>query len=132
MDEQGRHRRVSDHGFERGYRTNSSGSNELEIKITNQWVNRRVGDRSLDPEMQVLSSGAPRFGAPRAVLLQTGDEDLWSDPKGEFLAAVDAGRVYELLGAEGPGYRSMAGAGRAGSRDYQLLHARRRTRYSTV
>ncbi|MEX2600739.1 MAG: hypothetical protein WD355_03765 [Balneolaceae bacterium] len=38
--------------------------------------------------------------APRAVLLQTGDEDLWSDPKGEFLAAVDAGRVYELLGAE--------------------------------
>lgn len=39
--------------------------------------------------------------APRPVLLQTGTEDLWSDPKGEFLAASDAGRVYEFLGAEG-------------------------------
>lgn len=39
--------------------------------------------------------------APRPVLLQTGTEDLWSDPKGEFLAAIDASRVYEFLGAEG-------------------------------
>jgi hypothetical protein len=39
--------------------------------------------------------------APRPLLLQTGTEDLWSDPKGEFLAAVDASRVYEFLGTEG-------------------------------
>lgn len=39
--------------------------------------------------------------APRPVLLQTGSEDLWSDPKGEFLAAVDASRVYRFLGAQG-------------------------------
>jgi len=32
--------------------------------------------------------------APRPVLLQTGDSDLWSDPKGEFLAAIAAGPVY--------------------------------------
>ncbi len=38
--------------------------------------------------------------APRPVLLQTGDKDLWSDPKGEFLAAVAAGPVYRLLGKE--------------------------------
>jgi len=38
---------------------------------------------------------------PRPVLLQTGSEDLWSDPKGEFLAAVDAGRVYRFLGRQG-------------------------------
>src|SRR4029078_9723266 len=36
--------------------------------------------------------------APRPVLLQTGDTDRWSDPKGEFLAAVAAGPVFKLLG----------------------------------
>ena len=38
--------------------------------------------------------------APRPLLLQTGDTDNWSDPKGEFLAAVAAGPVYKLLGKE--------------------------------
>lgn len=41
--------------------------------------------------------------APRPLLLQTGNTDYWSDPKGEFLAAVDAGRVYQLLGKQGLG-----------------------------
>ncbi len=36
--------------------------------------------------------------APRPLLLQTGSTDNWSDPKGEFLAAVAAGPVYKLLG----------------------------------
>jgi hypothetical protein len=39
--------------------------------------------------------------APRPVLLQTGSTDYWSDPKGEFLAAVAAGPVYRLLGKQG-------------------------------
>ena len=39
--------------------------------------------------------------APRPVLLQTGNKDFWSDPKGEFLAAVAAGPVYKLLGKDG-------------------------------
>ena len=39
--------------------------------------------------------------APRPLLLQTGDTDKWSDPKGEFLAAVAAGPVYKLLGKDG-------------------------------
>jgi hypothetical protein len=38
--------------------------------------------------------------APRPLLLQTGNTDNWSDPKGEFLAAVAAGPVYKLLGAQ--------------------------------
>lgn len=38
--------------------------------------------------------------APRPLLLQTGTTDNWSDPKGEFLAAVAAGPVYRLLGKE--------------------------------
>lgn len=41
--------------------------------------------------------------APRPVFLQTGDQDLWSDPKGEFLSAVAAEPVYRLLGKEGLG-----------------------------
>jgi hypothetical protein len=39
--------------------------------------------------------------APRPLLLQTGDTDYWSDPKGEFLAAKAADPVYALLGKQG-------------------------------
>ena len=38
--------------------------------------------------------------APRPLLLQTGDKDYWSDPKGEFLAEVAAAPVYKLLGKD--------------------------------
>jgi hypothetical protein len=41
--------------------------------------------------------------APRPVLLQTGDTDKWSDPMGEFRAAVAAEPVYELFGKKGLG-----------------------------
>ncbi|MES2332670.1 MAG: acetylxylan esterase [Bacteroidota bacterium] len=49
--------------------------------------------------------------APRPLLLQTGDTDYWSDPKGEFLAAVAAEPVYALFGAKGPGTTVMPEAG---------------------
>jgi hypothetical protein len=49
--------------------------------------------------------------APRPVLLQTGDTDRWSDPKGEFLAAVAAGPVYKLLGKQGLDTTQMPAAG---------------------
>jgi len=49
--------------------------------------------------------------APRPVLLQTGDTDRWSDPKGEFLAAVAAGPVYKLLGKQGLDTTEMPAAG---------------------
>ena len=49
--------------------------------------------------------------APRPVFLQTGDGDGWSDPKGEFLAAVAAEPVYRLLGKEGLGTDKMPEAG---------------------
>ncbi|TDH21665.1 acetylxylan esterase [Segetibacter sp. 3557_3] len=48
--------------------------------------------------------------APRPLLLQTGDTDYWSDPKGEFLAAVAAEPVYKLFGKGGPS-GDMPGAG---------------------
>jgi hypothetical protein len=49
--------------------------------------------------------------APRPLLLQTGDTDYWSDPKGEFLAAVAAEPVYKLFGKKGPGTDVMPAAG---------------------
>lgn len=51
--------------------------------------------------------------APRPVLLQTGDKDFWSDPKGEFLAAVAAEPVYRLLGKEGLNTQEMPPAGQS-------------------
>lgn len=50
--------------------------------------------------------------APRPVFLQTGDSDFWSDPKGEFLAAVAAEPVYRLYGKQGLGTVTMPPAGR--------------------
>jgi hypothetical protein len=41
--------------------------------------------------------------APQPFVATDGNADFWSDPKGEFLAAVDGGRVYELLGKQGLG-----------------------------
>ncbi len=49
--------------------------------------------------------------APRPLLLQTGDTDRWSDPKGEFLAAIAARPVYELFGKKGPVTDQMPSAG---------------------
>jgi hypothetical protein len=49
--------------------------------------------------------------APRPLLLQTGDADYWSDPKGEFLAAVAAEPVYQLFNKKGPGTDVMPKAG---------------------
>jgi hypothetical protein len=49
--------------------------------------------------------------APRPLLLQTGDTDGWSDPKGEFLAAVAAEPVYTLLGKKGLGTDTWPAAG---------------------
>jgi hypothetical protein len=62
-----------------------------QFAINYQKYAQHVDDMPMDAHMLVA------LIAPRPLLLQTGSTDYWSDPKGEFLAAVNAGPVYKRL-----------------------------------
>jgi hypothetical protein len=62
--------------------------------------------------------------APRAVAVGSAEEDLWADPRGEFLSVVHAAPVYRLFGRQALGTTTMPGVGGALHGDGAHYHIR--------
>jgi hypothetical protein len=63
--------------------------------------------------------------APRALYVTSADEDLWADPRGEFLSCVHADQVYQLLGVSGLGTEVMPPLDQPVARGRLGYHVRR-------
>jgi hypothetical protein len=66
------------------------------------WFNGNYKKYNEDPnKLPVDSHMLVSLAAPRPIYIASAAEDLWADPKGEFLAGVHATPVYRLFNEEG-------------------------------
>ncbi|MBQ4328340.1 MAG: acetylxylan esterase [Lentisphaeria bacterium] len=56
---------------------------------------------NMDADLEFDQNFLLSLVAPRALCIGSATEDLWADPKGEFLAGVHASEVWQLFGVKG-------------------------------
>jgi hypothetical protein len=78
------------------------------VSMVPYWYRHRYADYAKrESELPVDAHMLVALMVPRPVYVASAKEDLWADPRGEFLAAKHAGPVYELFGAGGVGVEEM-------------------------
>ena len=66
------------------------------------WFTDEVSKNCLHPERYPMDQHeAIALVAPRAIAIHSATEDIWADPKGEYLSAYYAGPVFKLFGKKG-------------------------------
>lgn len=83
---------------------------------------RKFNDREQD--MPVDQHMLLALMAPRAVYIASADQDLWADPKGEFLSLAHASPAFEIFGHRGILPETMPGLNRPVHGDRQAYHIR--------
>ncbi len=78
------------------------------VSMVPYWYRHRYADYAKrESELPVDAHMMIALVAPRPVYVASAEEDLWADPRGEFLAAKHAGPVYELFDLGGVGTDEM-------------------------
>lgn len=69
------------------------------LEIGNYWFTHTVKDLAITPEkLSIDQHQLVALIAPRSVAVHSATEDLWADPKGEYLSTWLAGPVYAFYG----------------------------------